>query len=230
MLPIGGRPLLEHTIGLLRQHGVKDIAINLYHNPQAIVDYLGDGTGFGVRILYSWEAFPLGTAGAVKKLGSFLDEPFFVLYGDVLTDMNLSELYEFHLRRRGLLTMAVHQVPNPTDCGIVAMEKNGRIVRFVEKPQQQEVFSDLANAGIYVVEPSVVDWIPQDRVYDFGRDLFPKLLAADVPIYSYPLKGYLRDIGSPTSYKQAQSDANAGVVRLAWRDSEVPRSMSYVDS
>lgn len=214
MVPIAGRPLLEHTVAWLRRFGVREIAINLHYHPEAIVGYFGDGAAFGVRITYSHEDRLLGTAGAARKLADFLaGGPFLVVYGDVLTDLDLGQLWRFHRERairdpRTGATLSLYHMPNPTEVGLVGMDDDGRINRFVEKPRPEEVFTDLANAGVLVVEPTVISHIPPDMFYDFGRDLFPKLLAAGVSLYGWviPEGTFLLDIGTPEKYAQAQRE------------------------
>lgn len=216
MLPIGGVPLLELWLRLLARHNVRDIAINLHYKPDVVTSYFGAGERWNVRLTYSYEEQILGTAGAVRRLQSFLDERFFVLYGDVLTDLDLTALASFHAQRQAAVTAALYRVARPWECGIVEMDGSGRIRRFVEKPPRDQVFSDLANAGAYVMEPDLIAAIPPDTFYDFGHDVFPDLLARDVPIYGYPIAAddYLLDIGSPDKYEQAQRDWAAGRVRL----------------
>ena len=214
MLPINGKPLLEHTIAWLRRHGVQDIAINLHYCPEAILDHFGGGAAFDVRIVYSREETILGTAGAVRKLNGFVSGgPLVVIYGDVLTDLDLSALLAFHRRSRARdpltrVTMSLYHVPNPTEVGLVGLDEDGRVIRFVEKPRLEEVFTDLANAGVLVIEPDVVDCIPPDTFYDFGQHLFPQLLQSGVSIYGWviPQDTYLLDIGTPEKYAQAHRE------------------------
>jgi NDP-sugar pyrophosphorylase family protein len=202
------RPLLEHLVCLLARHGVRDIAINLHYKPDVVTAYFGDGSPWGVRLTYSYEEQILGTAGAVRRLQTFLDERFFVLYGDVLTDMDLTALAAFHAAKRADLTAALYRAPRPWECGIVDMDGAGRIRSFVEKPPRAEVFSDLANAGVYVMSPALVSDIPPATFFDFGHDLFPRLLQRGAAIYGYPIgpHDYLLDIGSPDKYAQAQRE------------------------
>ncbi len=210
MLPIAGKPLLEHIIDLLKYHGIGEIAINLSYKPQAVIDHFGDGRRFGVEITYSLENPLLGTAGAVKKLQPYFDDTFVVVYGDLLTDLDLTSLAEYHRARGGLVTVALYRVENPSACGLVDLNRSGRILRFVEKPPPEEVFTDLANAGVYVVEPEVIDHIPPNTFYDFGQDLFPLLLARGVPVYGYPIEDYLIDIGTLEKYERAQREWSQG--------------------
>ncbi len=214
MVPINDKPLLEITVGWLRSHGVTDIAINLHYCPEVIVRHFRDGSGLGVRIVYSHEDKILGTAGAVRKLDGFLrDDPLVVVYGDVLTDLDLGALLAFHRQMAARdpalgVTLSLYHVPNPTEVGLVGLDKDGRVTRFLEKPKPEQVFTDLANAGVLVMEPSIAEYIPADTFYDFGHDLFPSLLQAGVSIYGWVISDdtYLLDIGSPEKYAQAQRE------------------------
>jgi mannose-1-phosphate guanylyltransferase/phosphomannomutase len=214
MLPINGKPLLEYIIEWLSQHGIRDIAINLHYCPEVITTYFGDGSVMGVRIIYSYEDPILGTAGAARKLNGFMGSgPLVVMYGDVLTDLNLTAMLAFHEQARARdprtqVTMSLYHVPNPTEVGLVELVETGKVTRFVEKPKPEDVFTDLASAGVLVVEPEVVQLIPPDRFYDFGIHLFPQLLRSGVSMYGWviPPDTYLLDIGTPDKYAQAQRE------------------------
>ena len=207
MLPIGGKPLIGHIVELLRAHGVTEIAVNLHHCPEGIRAYLQDGKPFGVRIAYSHESKLMGTAGAAKLLESFLDETFCVYYGDVFTTADLTVMAQFHRERKALATVAVHRVPDPWAKGVVEWDEGtGRIARFVEKPPRGQEPSDLANAGIYVMEPEVLSTIPAGQFCDFGYDVFPALLAAGEGVLAWPVREYLVDIGSLEKYEQVQRE------------------------
>jgi NDP-sugar pyrophosphorylase family protein len=208
MLPIGDKPLLQYTIELLRRHGVTQVAINLHHRPEAITQYFGEGHTFGVEITYSFEDPILGTAGAIKKLQHYFDDTFTLFYGDVLTNLDVSALAEFHHLKGGMATIALYKVPNPSDCGLVGLDPQYRITRFVEKPPPEEAFTDLASAGILVLEPDAMDYIPPDTFQDFGYDLLPDLLTRGIPLYGYPIPDatYLIDIGTIEKYEQAQRE------------------------
>lgn len=208
MLEVGGRPALDYLLDLCRAHGVREVAINLHHCPDVIPAHLGDGSALGMAIHYSREPVLLGSAGALRPLQGFLDRPFFVLYGDVLTNMDLSAMARCHRAHGGLGTIALYRVPDPERCGIVETDAAGRINRFVEKPAPGQVFSDLANAGVYLLEPAVLPHLPAAVPCDFGRDFFPRLLAAGLPLYGYPLRAdeYLLDIGTPENYARAQAE------------------------
>jgi NDP-sugar pyrophosphorylase family protein len=212
MLPVQGRPLLEHVVRWLRAHGIGQIAMNLHHCPDVIIEHFGDGSQFNVLITYSHEPVLLGTAGAAKQLASFLDEPFVVAYGDVFTNLNLSRLmaaHQHHQRlesRDTLATLALYQVPNPTECGLVEQDAAGRVTRFVEKPPLDQVFTDLANAGVMVCEPEILQFIPEETSFDFGREVFPAALAAGKVLWGQAIgeDEYLIDIGTPKNYQRAQ--------------------------
>jgi mannose-1-phosphate guanylyltransferase len=214
MVPVDGQPLLAHILAWLARHSIREVAINLHHFPEAITDFFGDGSATGMRITYSYESELLGTAGAARRLEGYLrDGPFLVVYGDVLTDLDLGALLEFHHERAvaqpgTVATLALYRVPNPTEVGLVGLDGNGRITRFLEKPGRDEVFTDLANAGVLVAEPSVLDQIPDREFSDFGMHVLPKLLAAGAPLYGWPIPDstYLLDIGSSEKYLQAQRE------------------------
>ena len=208
MLPVNGEPLLAITISRLRNHGVSDIAINLHHHPEAIIDYFGDGSRFGVQIRYSHEPELLGTAGAARKLADFLDETFFIVYGDVLTNLSYRTLARFHHQKEATLTMSLYRVEDPSQAGLVGIDDDKRVINFIEKPRPEEVFTDLANSGVFVCDPAILSYIPLDTFYDFGHDLFPRLLAAREPLYGIPLAHdeYLIDVGTPEKYHRAQQE------------------------
>ena len=207
MLPVAGRPLLEHTICWLRHYGIDDIAMNLHHRSDVVVDHFGDGSAFGVTITYSRETSLLGTAGAIKRLAAHLDETFVLHYGDVLTDLDLKRFVDVHLSRprRPCLSMALYRVDRPTECGIVSLDGEGRIRRFQEKPPPSEIFSDLANVGVVVLDPELLAHIPPEQCWDLGHDLMPRLLRLDIPMYGVPVLDdtYVLDVGTPERYARA---------------------------
>ena len=203
MLPLAGRPLLEHIITHLRECGITELAINLHHLPGIVMDYFGDGSRLDVSLRFSVEESLLGSAGGVKRLQAFFDDTFLVYYGDVFTQADLVPMIELHRQRMVLATMGLYRVPDPWNRGIVAIDEQQVITRFVEKPSREQTFSDLANAGIYVLEPDVLNWIPAGQVWDFGHDVFPALLAAGVRVAGYIIEDSVIDIGLPEKYRQA---------------------------
>jgi len=203
MLPIAGRPLLEHTIIYLRDHGITDLAINLHHLPQAVIDHFGDGSTWGVSLRYSVEKHLLGSAGGVKRLQDFFDETFIVYYGDLFTQADLHPMIGLHQQTSVPATMGLYRVPDPWNRGIVELNDQQIITRFLEKPPRDQVFSDLANAGIYILEPEVLDSIPAEQMYDFGHDVFPNMLAKGIQVAGYVIEDSLIDIGLPEKYEEA---------------------------
>ncbi len=178
MLPMANIPMMEHVVNLLRQHGFEDIVVTVAFMANAIRTYFGDGSEFGVRMVYATESTPLGTAGSVRNAKDELDERFLVISGDVLTDIDLGTVLDFHDRHGGLATLALKAVENPLEFGIVITSEDGSIERFLEKPTWGQVFSDTINTGIYVLEPEIFDFIPEGQVVDFSGDSFPAALAA----------------------------------------------------
>ena len=214
MVPIGGKPLLEYHIELFRKYGITYIAINLHHLPHKITEYFGTGENFGVKLKYLYEDELSGTAGAVKKLQDFFEDTFVVFYGDNLTNINLAQLVEYHEVCGGKVTVALYEELNPSSKGIVELDENNRIIKFVEKPKPTEITTNTANAGIYVLEPEVLQYIPENCFHDFGKDLFPKLLSENVLMYGYKMQEYLLDIGTLKTYQKAQDDLLEGKLRF----------------
>jgi mannose-1-phosphate guanylyltransferase / phosphomannomutase len=214
MVPIVGKPCMEHIVELLRNHGFEDIVVTLAFMPQAIRSYFGAGEAHGVTIRYSVEESPAGTAGSVKLAEGALDEPFLVISGDALCDIDLGELVRFHQEKEALVTIALKSVDNPLEFGIVVTDAEGRIERFLEKPSWGQVFTDTINTGVYVLDPEVLRHVPTDRPFDFSKELFPLLLEMGKPLYGYVADGYWQDIGNLDQYRQANFDALDERVRL----------------
>jgi mannose-1-phosphate guanylyltransferase / phosphomannomutase len=206
MVPIVGKPCMEHIIELLRAHGLEDVVVTVAFLPQAIRGYFGSGEALGVDIEYSVEEAPLGTAGSVRLASKRLTETFLVISGDALCDVDLTKLVEFHKEKGAAVTIGLKSVENPLEFGIVVTDADGRIERFFEKPSWSQVFSDTINTGIYVLEPEVLKHIPTDRPYDFSKELFPLLLEMGRPLYGYVMDGYWQDIGNLDQYRQANFD------------------------
>jgi mannose-1-phosphate guanylyltransferase/phosphomannomutase len=207
MVPIVGKPCMEHILELLRQHGLTQVIVTVAFLPQAIRSYFGDGESLGLEITYSVEESPLGTAGSVKLAGNLLDETFVVISGDALCDIDLTSLIDFHREKGAAVTIGLKSVDNPLEFGIVVTDEDGRVERFLEKPSWGQVFSDTINTGIYVLEPEVLKHVPTDRPYDFSKELFPLLLEMGRPIYGKVCEGYWQDIGNLDQYRQANFDA-----------------------
>jgi mannose-1-phosphate guanylyltransferase/phosphomannomutase len=214
MVPIVGKPCMEHIVELLKTHRFDDVIVTLAFMPQAIRGYFGDGESHGLAIRYSVEESPAGTAGSVKLAEEALDEPFLVISGDALCDIDLGALVRFHREKEALVTIGLKSVPNPLEFGIVVVDDDGRIERFLEKPSWGQVFTDTINTGIYVLDPEVLRHVPDDRPYDFSKELFPLLLEMGRPLYGYVADGYWQDIGNLDQYRQANFDALDERVRL----------------
>jgi mannose-1-phosphate guanylyltransferase/phosphomannomutase len=214
MVPIVGKPCMEHILELLRGHGFEEVIVTVAFLPQAIRSYFGDGTNFGLNIQYSVEESPLGTAGSVRLASDALDDTFLVISGDALCDIELERIVEFHKKKGAAVTIGLKSVENPLEFGIVVTDEDGKVERFLEKPSWGQVFSDTINTGIYVLEPEVLKHVPADRPYDFSKELFPLLLEMGRPIYGYVCDGYWQDIGNLDQYRQANFDALDEKVRL----------------
>jgi mannose-1-phosphate guanylyltransferase/phosphomannomutase len=214
MVPIVGKPCMEHIVELLRTHGFEDVIVTVAFLPQAIRTYFGDGESLGLKIEYSVEESPLGTAGSVRLASDKLDETFLVISGDALCDFDLTKLVDFHRKREAAVTIGLKSVENPLEFGIVVTDSEGRVERFLEKPSWSQVFSDTINTGVYVLEPEVLRHVPDDRPFDFSKELFPLLLEMGRPLYGLPMDGYWQDIGNLDQYRQANFDALEERVRL----------------
>jgi len=213
MVSLCGKPCMEYIVELLKKHGFDETVVTLMFLPKVIRDYFGDGSTLGVSMRYSVEQAPAGTAGSVKLAEDYLhDDTFLVISGDALTDFDLGEVVAFHKQRGAMVTIALKRVENPLEFGVVVVDEEGRIERFLEKPTWGQVFSDTVNTGIYVLEPEVFDHIPADTKYDFSQDLFPKLFEMGAPLYGYVAEGYWQDIGSLPQYLTANCDLLDGKV------------------
>ena len=220
MVPVMNRPLMEYSVELLQQHGFREIAVTLQYLPDQIKDHFGSGSRFGVNLHYFVEGEPLGTAGSVKNAAAMLDQTFVVISGDALTDFNLTEAVEFHRARGAAATLVLKSVENPLEYGVVMIEPDGRINRFLEKPGWGEVFSDTANTGIYILEPEVLSLIESGRMFDFSKDLFPRLLEMKEPLFGCVLKGFWCDVGDLGEYLRAHREILAGRVEVQLRGRE----------
>ncbi|HEX6819409.1 MAG TPA: sugar phosphate nucleotidyltransferase, partial [Ktedonobacterales bacterium] len=214
MVPIVGRPVMEHILNLLKVHGIEDVVVTVQYMASAIEDYFGDGGQLGMRITYSREETPLGTAGSVKNAEEHLTEPFLVISGDALTDFNLTEIIKYHRDKRSLATLTLAHVSNPLEYGVIITDDSGHIRQFLEKPSWGEVFSDTINTGIYVLDPVIFSYFEKDTVFDFSQQLFPKMLAQGDAIYGYVADGYWCDVGNLAEYMKANADVLQGRVNI----------------
>jgi mannose-1-phosphate guanylyltransferase/phosphomannomutase len=214
MLPLVNRPMMEHVIDLLVRHGIDEVVVTVAFMANAIRTYFGDGSEFGVKMVYATEETPLGTAGSVRNAMEHLDERFLVISGDVLTDIDLGALIDFHESHQALATIGLVHVENPLEFGIVITRDDGGIDRFLEKPTWGQVFSDTINTGIFVLEPEVFDYIEPDRPVDFSSEVFPALLADGKPLFGAIATGYWEDVGTLEAYVRAHKDILDGAVEV----------------
>lgn len=215
MVSFFGRPVMEHCVRLLAKHGFADILVTVAHMANDIIDYFGDGSAWGVKMRYSVEKEPRGTAGGIKLLEDMIEEPFLVISGDAITDFDLTAVSRYHFENKALVTLAAHRVEDPTQYGLVQRAEDGRIERFLEKPKSRDqIFTNLVNTGIYMMHPSVLSLIPKDTFFDFSRHVFPRLLSEDKPLYACELDGYWCDIGNLAQYRAAHFDALLGKAEI----------------
>ncbi len=230
MVPLVDKPVLGHILELLKYHGITEIVITLQYLPSVIQDFYGDGSTLGLNITYVVEEMPLGTAGGVKNAAAHLNDTFLVISGDALTDFNLQAAVQHHLTVGALATLAVYSVPNPLEYGAVVSDENGNITQFLEKPDWSAVRSDRVNTGIYVLEPAVLDFIPDDVAYDFSTELFPDLLQREQRLQAYVAEGYWCDVGTIGEYMRASADLISGKVWLPQPMGEAVASAAFPTS
>src|SRR5918994_5652020 len=229
--PVLNVPIVARIAELLARHGFADVVTNLSYLPEQIRAVLGDGSDFGLRVTYSEEPEPLGTAGGVGKVRDFLAETdsFLIISGDALTDIDLSAMrraHEANVERGAIATLATKRVEDTTQFGVAITDADGRIQGFQEKPDPAEALSDLANCGIYMFRREIFDFFPApgtskaagpgdpDGFADWAMDVFPRLLEGDVPFYSHEIDAYWNDIGNLEELREGNLDALTGAVAI----------------
>src|SRR5499433_3799430 len=213
LLPVANKPIMEHVLGLLKRHGFAETVVTVQFFAPLVRNYFGDGEDVGMSLQYATEEVPLGTAGSVKNAEDALRSgPFLVISGDALTDFDLSALVAYHKKQGALVTVGLARVPNPLEFGIIIVDDDGRIQRFLEKPTWGQVFSDTVNTGIYVMEPEVLAEVPAGEPVDWSGDVFPRLVKAGAPLHGWVTEGYWQDVGTHESYLRAQADVLSGQV------------------
>ncbi|MBN4079939.1 NDP-sugar synthase [bacterium AH-315-C08] len=230
LFPVLNRPILEHTLHFLSSQGIKEIAINLHHRPEKIIDYFGDGKGFGVNLHYSKEEKILGTAGGIKKLQSyFQDETFLVINSDVFADINLNDVLKFHIEKKARLTLVVRQDANVEKYKSIQRVEEGRIVHFLGKGiKNSEPVTQVMFTGIQIIEPDIFSRIPEDKFCGTTEDVFPGMIQDELPIYGFLHDGYWIDMGTRETYIQAQADALDGKLSLKTSSSRNPEGALIV--
>ncbi len=206
MVPVLNHPLLEHLINYLKKHSIVDIIIALGKQVEQMQSYFGDGSRFGMKIAYSVEDFPMGTAGAVKNAERFLDESVIVFNGDIFTDIDLTAMMDLHCEKKASASIALTPVEDPTIYGVVETDAGNMVKRFIEKPSRDEVTTNMINAGIYILEPEILNYIPPKVFFTFERNVFPTALERGQAIYGYPSEAYWIDIGTPEKYLRLNHD------------------------
>ena len=215
MVQLCGKPVLAHILDLLKRNGVTNVCMALHYRPDVIQSDFGDGSALGMQIRYRVESEQRGTAGAVLACRDFYGgRDFLVISGDCVCDFDLKALMEAHRRHSPAVTMALYAHEQPLQYGIVLTDRSDRVVSFVEKPDWSRVVSDLVNTGIYILSPAAMGYVPEDRPFDFAKDLFPLLMAQGHEIRALRMEGYWCDIGTPRAYYQCCVDALDGKVRL----------------
>lgn len=214
LMPVLGKPVMEYTLSLLRQHGVTDAGVTVGYMAEAISTHFGDGSKYGMNLHFFREDTPLGTAGSVRVAANNLHDTFFVLSGDGLTDCNLSAALAFHRKKKAMATLVLARSDRSLEYGVVVTGQGGKVEKFIEKPSIEEAISDRVNTGIYILEPEVLSLIPTDRPYDFGRELFPMMVEKDLGVFGYQASGYWCDIGDTQAYVQANVDMLSGRIAL----------------
>jgi mannose-1-phosphate guanylyltransferase len=216
MVPVLDRPVMAHIVDLLDKHGFDEVIANLHYFPDTIRDY------FGERLSYRFEEELLGTAGGVRGCAEFFgSEPFLVISGDALTDVDLMALADRHRQSGGVATLAVKKVADTREYGVVLHDRAGRITGFQEKPAPEEALSDLGNCGIYVFSPQIFDYFPERLFVDWAQDVFPVLLENDVPFHIHEVREYWNDVGSLSELRQGTFDALRGELHLQIEGDEV---------
>jgi mannose-1-phosphate guanylyltransferase len=214
IVPLVNRPFLLYQIDVLRKAGITDITLSLSYQPDKIEHLLGSGSEFGVNLRYVTEPSPMGTGGAYKFASNAIRETTVVFNGDILTDLDIGRLIEFHTSKSAAATITLVSVDDPTRYGLIKTDTESKVLQFIEKPQPDELASlkiNTINAGIYVLEPTILDIIAKDANKSFEYDVFPDILKRELPFFGYEMSNeYWRDIGTPASYLAAHHDFLSG--------------------
>jgi mannose-1-phosphate guanylyltransferase len=216
MVPVLNTPFLEHVIRHLRGHGIKEIVLAQGHLAGPIESFMGNGKKFGVKLSYSIETTPLGTAGAVKNAQKYVDDRCLVLNGDIFTDLDITAMLEFHRAKQAMVTIALTPVEDPSAYGLIETDAKQKVTRFLEKPSPSEITTNNINAGTYILEPEVLERIAPGVPVSFEREVFPGLLADKQPVFGYSSPAYWIDIGTPAKYLQLHQDLLAGKAGMSF--------------
>ena len=210
MVPVLNKPFIEYIIRHLSHHNISEIILAIGYKPDRITEYFTDENQLGTKLTYSIETDPLGTAGAFKNAEPQIDDTVFAMNGDIFTDLDFTEMLRFHKDKGAKVTIALTPVEDPTRFGVVETDSNQRVTRFLEKPKQEQVISNMINAGVYVIETEVLKRIPKGKRSMFEHDIFPSLVAAGEPVFGYTTDVYWMDMGTPEKYLQLNADLLSG--------------------
>lgn len=235
MVSLFDKPVMEHILELLKQNGITEVCVTLRYLPQVVTEYFGDGERFGMKIEYRVEDEPLGTAGGVKACSNFLGgEDFLIISGDAVCNFDLTKCCDFHFEKHSTATIVLYEADEPLEYGLVLTDSDSKVTQFIEKPSLDKVYTNAVNTGIYILSSDILSQIPDGISYDFGRDLFPKLLDSGVPIYAFSAEGYWCDIGSSSAYLNSVFDTLNGKTGLnigsmskngVWSASPLPQNL-----
>jgi NDP-sugar pyrophosphorylase family protein len=233
---IANRPFLYYQLEMLKRAGVDEVILGLSYQPEKIMEVFGDGESLGLKIRYLVEPQPLGTGGAYKFAEQFIHTTTIVFNGDILTNIDMAATVEFHRKNKATATIVLVPVDNPSAYGLVETAQDGRVLRFLEKPKPNEITCNTINAGMYVLEPKALSYIPANEEHSFEYQLFPRLLAEKEPFYSVISKDYWLDIGTNSRYLQANLDVLAGKLSMkpnrnhlsSWETSKIDE-LSLID-
>jgi len=219
LAPLAGRPLLDHIIETARSGGFEEFVFLTGYRGDQIAERYGDGSAWGAHITHVRETVALGTAGAVREARALLTDPFIVIYGDTLLDVDLRALADFHSRSGALGTLFVHPNDHPRDSDLLEVGAAGRITRFLSKPHRPgALLPNLVSAALYVLEPQAIEYVPEQGAADWGGDVFPSMLARGAPLAAYRSLEYIKDVGTPERLARAETDLASGrVARMSRR-------------
>lgn len=213
LVKIGGKPILEHLLNLCRRHDFRDIIVNLHHLPEKVVNYFQNGKKWGVRIRYSYEKKLLGGAGALKKVQNYLKKTFFVINGDLMTDLNLTKMADFHFKKKGLGCFFVHKTDHPYDSDLVEFGKNNLITNFF-RPSKGDKFKPFSKSGVHIFEPEILKYIPENKEYSLEKDLIPKMLKQKAKFFAFYSDDYAKDMGTWERLKEVRKDFAEGKIKI----------------
>ncbi|MEP1033774.1 HAD-IIIA family hydrolase [Ekhidna sp.] len=227
MIPVGGKPLIEHQITLLKKNNITNIIVTVGHLDEKIIEFVESKNNFDVSISFYREIEPLGTAGAIPLLHNQLESQFLVLYGDVMMDVDLNKLINFHKEKKADITLVVHPNDHPYDSDLVEINSNKQVTKFLPKPHQNEsIYKNLVNAGLYMLDKKAVSHIPKRNKIDFGKDIFPAL-CNKLKMFSYNTPEYLKDMGTPDRLTDVEKDYSSGKIQR--KNLSFPQKAIFLD-